>query len=289
MFQAEPHPLLVPFDGTFTIAGAPTQPPASDGRATDREQELDAERKALGKAQHKLFADARFAVLVILQAMDTAGKDGLIRHVFDGVNPTGLHVASFKAPTTLELQHDFLWRTTRELPARGRIAVFNRSYYEEVLVVRVHPEILKAQHLPEHAANEPWDERLRSIVEHERHLATEGTVILKFWLNISKDEQRRRLLKRIEEPSKRWKFSLRDVDERERWLDYMHAYEQCLRATSRPWAPWYAVPADDKKYARWAVASLINGALAKLAIDFPAPTPEQLRDLAEGAKRLARD
>jgi PPK2 family polyphosphate:nucleotide phosphotransferase len=288
MFHADPHPLLVPFDGSFTVARAPTAPPAA-GDSPDLQERLDAERKALGNAQEKLFADDRFALLVVLQAIDTAGKDGLIRHVFDGVNPTGLHVASFKQPTALELQHDFLWRTTHELPARGSIAVFNRSYYEEVLVVRVHPKFLEAQSLPEDAAKEPWEQRFHSIVEHELHLARQGTVILKFWLNISKDEQRRRLLSRIEEPSKRWKFRLGDVSERERWLDYMNAYEQCLRATSRPWAPWYAVPADDKEYARWAVASLINAALAKLPIDFPKPTPEQLRDFAEAAKRLAQD
>ncbi len=289
MFEAEPHSLLVPFDGSFQIANAPTNAPITIGESMPWGKKLDAERKALGAAQEKLFADERFALLVILQALDTGGKDGVIRHVFDGVNPVGLHVASFKQPTALELQHDFLWRTTRELPARGRIAVFNRSYYEEVLVVRVHPELLEAQHLPDYAAKEPWEQRFRSIVDHERHLASQGTVILKFWLNISKDEQRQRLLKRIEEPSKHWKFRLGDVDERERWGDYMHAYEQCLRATSRPWAPWYAIPADEKGYARWAVASLINAALGKLPIDFPPTTKEQLRDFAQAAKRLTQD
>ena len=252
-------------------------------------KQLDAERAALGTAQAKLFADGRYALLVILQALDTGGKDGVIRHVFDGVNPVGLHVASFKQPSALDLEHDFLWRTTRELPARGCITVFNRSHYEEVLVVRVHQKLLDAQHLPDHAAQEPWEERFRSIVDHEQHLASQGTVILKFWLNISKDEQRRRLLERIEQPSKQWKFRLGDVDEREHWHDYMHAYEQCLRATSRPWAPWYAVPADEKRYARWAVASVINAALAKLPIDFPTPTKEQLRDFAQAAERLAKD
>jgi PPK2 family polyphosphate:nucleotide phosphotransferase len=225
-------------------------------------------------------------MLIVLQALDAAGKDGTIRHVFKGVNPSGLHVAAFKQPSQRELEHDFLWRTTPALPERGAIAVFNRSYYEEVLVVRVHPELLAAQRLPTAPPAGFWDDRLRAIADHERFLAEQGTVIVKFWLNVSKAEQRKRLLERIDEPDKNWKFNARDIDERERWDDYTAAYEQALRATSRPWAPWYVVPADDKHYLRWQVAKLINEAFDELGLEPPRAKKEQHAELEKAKKRL---
>lgn len=270
MFAAKPHALLVPFDGTFDARKAPTSPDKDKDK--DHWQDLlEDEVKALGDAQYRLFADARHAVLLVFQALDAAGKDSTIRHVFTGVNPSGLRVASFKQPSRLELAHDFLWRTTAELPERGSITIFNRSYYEETIVVRVHPKFLDAQRLPEPPSRTFWADRLRAIADHERYLAEQGMLILKFWLNVSKAEQRKRLLDRIDEPDKNWKFNPGDIDERERWDDYLDAYEDALRATSRPWAPWYAVPADDKHYLRWQVAKLINDGFARLDLEFPRP------------------
>ncbi len=281
MFAAKPHPLLVPFDGKFDVRKAPTAPDKDKGDWKDR---LEAETKAIGEAQHRLFADGRYAVLLVFQALDAAGKDGTIRHVFSGVNPSGLHVASFKAPSSREVQHDFLWRTTAELPERGSIAIFNRSYYEEALVVRVHPEYLEAQKLPERPSKTFWDDRLRAIADHERYLAEQGTVIVKFWLNVSKHEQRERLLERIDESDKNWKFNPRDLDERALWDQYMDAYDACLRATSRPWAPWYAVPADNKHFARWQVAKIVNETLEQLDVDFQ-PVDKKTRALLKEAKQ----
>jgi PPK2 family polyphosphate:nucleotide phosphotransferase len=283
MFAAKPHRLLVPFDGSFDARKAPTAPPQ---RKEDWKERLEAESRELAKAQYRLFADGRRSVLIVLQALDAAGKDGTIRHVFRGVNPSGLHVTAFKQPSQRELAHDFLWRTTPALPERGAIAVFNRSYYEEVLVVRVHPELLAAQRLATAPAAGFWDDRLRAIADHERHLAEEGTVIVKFWLNVSKAEQRERLLERIDEPDKNWKFNARDVDERERWDDYIDAYEHALNATSRPWAPWYVVPADDKHYMRWQVAKLVNEAFDELDLEEPRAKQEQQPELEKAKKRL---
>ena len=280
MFAAKAHTLLVPFTGKFAAHKAPTAPPKSKD---DWKERLGNQVQELGDAQYRLFADGRYSVLIVLQALDAAGKDGTIRHVFAGVNPNGLRVASFKQPSTLELAHDFLWRTTAHLPERGSIAIFNRSYYEEVLVVRVHPKYLDAQHLPGTPSKTFWADRLRAIADHEHHLAEEGTVILKFWLNVSKAEQKKRLLERIEEPEKNWKFNPGDIDERERWDDYIDAYEDALRATSRPWAPWYVIPADDKPYARWQVAKLINDAFAQLKLEFPRP---DLRVRKQAKQRL---
>jgi PPK2 family polyphosphate:nucleotide phosphotransferase len=280
MFAAKAHSLLVPFNGKFDAHKASTfQPPSKD----DWKARLAKQVKILGDTQYRLFADGRYGVLIVLQALDAAGKDGTIRHVFAGVNPNGLRVASFKQPSSVELAHDFLWRTSAQLPERGSFAIFNRSYYEEVLVVRVHPKFLDAQHLPETPTKQFWNDRLRSIADHERYLSEQGTVVLKFWLNVSKAEQRKRLLERIEEPEKNWKFNPGDIDERERWDDYIDAYEEALRATSRPWAPWYAVPADDKHYARWQVAKLINDALAQLDLEFPRP---DLRVRKQAKQRL---
>ena len=285
MFAAPPHPLLVPFDGSFRAARARTKPPRGITAKVAKDG-LDDERKALGEWQYRLFADGRFAVLLVFQALDAAGKDGTIRHVFSRVNPCGLRVAAFKQPSRLELDHDFLWRTTQHLPQRGEIAVFNRSYYEEVLVVRVHPNLLAGQRLPVKPGPELWAERLRAIAEHERHLAHSGTVILKFWLNISKAEQRERLLARLDEPDKRWKFNVGDLDERDCWSAYRRAYEESLNATSRPWAPWYAIPADDKHYARWQVAAVVNATFERLGVQFPKVGAAKLRELHRARARL---
>jgi PPK2 family polyphosphate:nucleotide phosphotransferase len=286
MFTAKRHPLLVPFDESFDVREAPTAP----GKPKDDWKRLLADEvEALGASQYKLFADGRYAVLLVFQALDAAGKDGTIRRVFAGVNPSGLRVASFKAPSKLELAHDFLWRATAQLPERGSVAIFNRSYYEEVLVVRVHPELLAAQKLPYAPSKTLWADRLRAIVDYERHLAEQGTVILKFWFNMSKEEQRKQLLERIEEPDKNWKFNAGDLDERELREEYLDAYQDCLRATSRPWAPWYAVPADNKHYLRWQVAKLVNEAFDELGVDFPRPDAEAQAALAAAKERLENE
>ena len=220
--------------------------------------------------QRTLYAHDHHAILLIFQAMDAAGKDSTIRAVTSGINPAGCQVFSFKQPSSLELEHDFLWRTTRCLPERGRIGIFNRSYYEEVLVVRVHPELLNYQKISDtYNPKTIWKERFESIREHEQHLARNGTVILKFWLNVSKEEQKRRFLSRIEVPEKNWKFSSGDVEERKHWHDYMNAYEEALNATSRPWAPWYAIPADDKPFMRLVVAEIIVKTLESLELRYP--------------------
>jgi PPK2 family polyphosphate:nucleotide phosphotransferase len=235
----------------------------------------------LSALQEKLYADDRYGVLLMFQAMDAAGKDGVIKHVLSGINPQGCEVSSFKAPSAEELDHDFLWRTTRRLPERGRIGVFNRSYYEEVLVVRVHPEFLGAQRLPAGlVTNRIWQERFDDINAFELHMARNGYVIRKFFLHVSKEEQRKRFLKRLEEPHKRWKFSQTDVKERERWGDYMRAYEDMIRHTSAPHAPWVVVPADRKWYARCVVASAIVQALDELDLKFPKVDASKRRELA---------
>jgi PPK2 family polyphosphate:nucleotide phosphotransferase len=289
MFSAKPHPLLVPHDGSFDAHKARTKP-TKDKDKDDWKERLADEVKELAESQYRLYADARYAVLLIFQALDATGKDSLIRRVFAGVNPNGLHVTSFKQPTALELKHDFLWRTTIALPQRGHVGIFNRSHYEEVLVVRVHPDFLAAQRLPEPPAASFWQDRMRAIVDHERYLAEQGTVILKFWLNMSKAEQRKQLLERVDEPDKNWKFNARDLDERALWDRYIDAYHECLNATSRPWAPWYAIPADDKHYARWQVANIVNTAIDDLGVDFPAVSEEMRAELkAAKARLLAED
>ena len=275
----------MPFNESFRIAGSPTAP-TDDRDAKTWKGRLEKATKELGDWQDRLYADGRYAVLFVFQAIDAAGKDGTIRHVFDGVNPCGLRVASFKQPSRVEVAHDFLWRSTLELPRRGEIGVFNRSYYEEVLVVRVHPELLAAQRLDTKPNGELWSNRMRSIVEYERHLATQGTVIVKFFLNMSKEEQRKRLLARLDEADKLWKFNVGDLEERERWADYQDAYERCLNATSKPWAPWYAIPADDKHYMRAQVASVVNGTLERLDVNYPEPRGEQLRGLKAARAKL---
>jgi PPK2 family polyphosphate:nucleotide phosphotransferase len=243
--------------------------------------------KRLSDLQERLYAHDKWAVLLIFQAMDAAGKDGAIKHVMSGVNPQGCQVHSFKTPSAEELDHDYLWRTTRALPERGRIGIFNRSYYEEVLVVRVHPEFLKGQKLPPQLATEEiWQQRFEDIRDFERHMARNGTAILKFFLHLSKDEQRERFLDRIEEPGKRWKFSMGDVKERKLWDKYMEAYEDMIRHTSTPEAPWYVVPADRKWFTRIVVARAIVDKLETLKLEFPKVEGAALAELEAARKEL---
>ena len=285
MFEAPESPYLVPFDGSFRVADASTTP-LTDGHGHKGKHRKRA-REDLNKLQRVLAAGDRHAVLLVFQAMDAAGKDSTIRAVMQGVDPSGCQVFSFKKPSNLELDHDFLWRTTCRLPERGRIGIFNRSQYEEVLVVRVHPKILGYQKLPDPVDLDTiWDERLKSIREQEEHLARNGTVILKFWLNVSKDEQRRRFLARLDNPDKNWKFNPGDVAERKYWDDYMHAYEEALNATSRPWAPWYAIPADDKPYMRARVARIIIDTLESIGLEYPEPSAEDRAEFAQAREEL---
>jgi len=288
MFEAPDSPYLVPFDGSFTVAEASTSP-QTDGKphkGKHRRQRTE----DLNKLQRVLAAGDKHALLLVFQAMDAAGKDSTIRSVMQGVDPSGCQVFSFKRPSNLELDHDFLWRTTWRLPERGRIGIFNRSQYEEVLAVRVHPKILEYQKLPGDIDVETiWDERLTSIRQQEEHLARNGTVILKFWLNVSKDEQKRRFLSRLDEADKNWKFEPNDVKERRYWNDYMRAYEEALNGTSRPWAPWYAIPADDKSYMRARVADIIITALQGIGLEYPEPSAEDRAEFAAARKELCTD
>ncbi|MHC5001684.1 MAG: PPK2 family polyphosphate kinase [Planctomycetota bacterium] len=275
-------PYLVPFDGSFRVDAAATAPPDDAPGAKRAKRGRKELIGRLDDLQRRLYAHDRFAVLLVFQALDAAGKDSTIRAVMRGVNPAGCEVSSFKQPSAEELDHDFLWRTSLRLPQRGRIGIFNRSYYEEVLVVRVHPEYLGAQKLPQPLdVDRLWTQRFEAIREHERHLAEAGTVILKFWLNVSADEQKRRFLDRIDTPEKNWKFSTGDVRERAFFDQYLHAYEAALNATSRPWAPWYAIPADSKPFMRLCVAEIIVGTLARLGLAYPQVGPEKRQELAE--------
>ncbi|CAN7775166.1 MULTISPECIES: ADP-polyphosphate phosphotransferase [unclassified Caballeronia] len=244
----------------------------------------------LSSLQQLLYASNRCAILLIFQAMDAAGKDGAIRHVMSGVNPQGCQVFSFKHPSATELEHDFLWRTTRDLPERGRIGIFNRSYYEEVLIVRVHPEILHGEGLSEALLDEKtvWYDRYRSIVDLEKHLRVNGTRIIKFYLHLSKEEQRKRFLERIDDPEKNWKFSGADIEERKFWKQYMAAYEACLSATSTRDSPWYVVPADDKENARLIVSQILLDALEELKMAYPTTTAKRRQELQAIRKRLAK-
>ncbi|MGA6993653.1 MAG: ADP-polyphosphate phosphotransferase [Candidatus Deferrimicrobiaceae bacterium] len=244
----------------------------------------------LSELQRLLYASNSYAVLLVFQAMDAAGKDGAIRHVMSGVNPQGCQVFSFKQPSVEELDHDFLWRTTRRLPERGQIGIFNRSYYEEVLIVRVHPEILHSQGIPPTLldAQAVWRDRYQSIVDLENHLHRNGTRIIKFFLHLSKEEQRKRFLKRIDEPEKNWKINLGDIEERNQWDHYMNAYEACLSATSTSTAPWYVVPADDKENARLVISRVILGTLKELKMSYPELTKAQRKELASIRRLLAR-
>ena len=245
--------------------------------------------ETLREQQEKLYAQGTWAILLIFQAMDAAGKDSTITHVMRGLNPQGCQVSSFKAPSHEELAHDYLWRTTLRLPARGQLGVFNRSYYEEVLVVRVHPEILGAQRLPPAVMSKRiWRERFEDIAGFERHLTRNGVAVLKFFLNVSKEEQQRRFIDRLETPSKNWKFSVGDVREREHWRDYMAAYEDMIRHTATPDAPWFVVPADHKWFTRLVVAEAIGQAMRRLDLDFPTLDRAQKKALAAARAELTR-
>ena len=284
MFDAPVEEFLAPFNGSFRIAAMPTGPAQAFSR---KKNPIRQHVRRIARAQEVLYAHDRYAVLLVFQAMDAAGKDGTIRAVMSGVNPAGCHVSSFKKPSAAELDHDFLWRTSRQLPERGRIGVFNRSHYEEVLVVRVHPEFLEAQRLPvEHNHDDIWEQRLESIREHELHLARNGVIIVKFFLHVSRDEQRRRFLSRLRKPEKHWKFSPRDVEESEHWPEYMAAYEAALNGTSRPWAPWYVIPADDKPFMRHQVAKTIADSIESLGTSYPQPDQVTLATFGEYRKRL---
>jgi PPK2 family polyphosphate:nucleotide phosphotransferase len=269
-----------------------------DPADTARLESADAERakealqegvEQLAEYQDMLYAQDRWSLLLIFQAMDAAGKDGTIKHVMSGVNPQGVQVYSFKAPSAEELDHDYLWRSMRCLPERGRIGIFNRSYYEEVLVARVHPEILERQRLPpELVTKHVWHQRYEDIRSFERYLARNGTVIRKFFLHVSKGEQKRRFMSRLDEPAKNWKFSANDVAERRHWKAYQRAYEDAIRATASDEAPWYVVPADHKWFTRLVVAAAIVDALAELDLHYPKVTPAQRRALAAARRELTR-
>ena len=245
--------------------------------------------KKLSEQQERLYASSTYALLLVFQAMDAAGKDGVISHVMSGVNPQGCQVYSFKHPSATELKHDFLWRTTLDLPERGKIGIFNRSYYEEVLIVRVHPEILQAENIPDlHDGDSLWADRYRSILDMEGHLHRNGTRIVKFFLHLSKEEQRRRFLARIDAPEKNWKFSESDIEERAYWKDYMKAYAKCLGATSTKRAPWYIVPADDKPNARLIVSRIVLETLEDMKLQYPETPASRRRELLKLRKQLAK-
>jgi PPK2 family polyphosphate:nucleotide phosphotransferase len=288
MFEGPSSEYLVPYDGSFAVSESSTTPVTDALRHKGKHRKKS--REQLSLLQQVLAAGDRHSVLLVFQAMDAAGKDSTIRAVMRGVDPSGCQVFNFKKPSALELDHDFLWRTSCRLPERGRIGIFNRSQYEEALVVRVHPEILAYQRLPGEINLETiWDDRLTSIRQQEEHLARNGTVILKFWLNVSRKEQKRRFLARLDDPEKNWKFAAGDVKERRHWNAYMMAYEAALNATSRPWAPWYAIPADDKPYMRARVADIIIEALQGIGLQHPTVSDEDRAEHAASRAELAAD
>jgi PPK2 family polyphosphate:nucleotide phosphotransferase len=288
LFDPVEGPHLVPFDGSFKIKKASTKPP--DGAPSKKEnlEALDGLIDKLSKLQNKLYADNRYSLILIFQALDAAGKDGTIRSVMSGVNPQGCQVYAFKQPSAEELDHDFLWRVQRALPERGRIGIWNRSHYEEVLVVRVNPHFLAAQRLPRvpKDLDELWEERFDSINEAEKHWARNGAVILKFFLHVSREEQRARFLDRIVDPDANWKFSATDIKEGEKYDQYQEAYEAALRATSKPWAPWYCIPADKKNYARRAVGEIIVDTLARLPLAYPTVSNGERAEMENYRRKL---
>jgi len=253
----------------------------------DAAARLERNKKDLADYQERLYAQDRFSLLIVFQARDGAGKDSTIKHVMSGINPQGVTVTSFKAPSALELDHDYLWRSVAALPSRGMIGIHNRSHYEEVLVVRVHPEFLTKQRLPSEVVSKNiWRQRYKQIRHFESFLVQNGTIVLKFFLHVSAEEQRRRILERIEKPDKQWKFQLQDVKERARWDDYQHAYEEMLEHTSTSEAPWFVIPADRKWYMQWAVGEIIVDALNRLKVEMPVVDAERRRELAEGKRLL---
>lgn len=282
MFDAIKNNFLVPFDGSFSVKNSLTKIDGLSYKKKSYQETLAQLNERIDVDQRMLYAQDKHSVLLVFQAMDAAGKDSTIRAVTRGINPAGCQVFSFKQPSKEELDHDYLWRTAKRMPERGRIGVFNRSYYEEVLVVRVHPEYLSYQRLPNMAPEaELWSQRYESIRQHEQHLARNGTVILKFWLNVSKEEQKQRFLARIDTPEKNWKFSSSDVEERQHWDEYMVAYQDALNETSRPWAPWYAIPADDKRVMRIKVAEIVAQALESLDLKYPTLSESKMNELRQ--------
>lgn len=283
----------MPFDGGFSVASHATVPFEGVGSNKALKKALAKQVDKISELQRKLYADDRFAILLVFQAMDAAGKDGTIRAVMSGVNPAGCHVSSFKAPSSLELDHDWLWRTVKALPGRGRIGIFNRSHYEEVLAVRINESFLEAQRLPaltdgtERA--DLWTARYQSIRDHEQHLANNGTVVLKFWLDVSMEEQRQRFLDRLQTPEKYWKFSKHDLSARDLWDDYMCSYELLLNETSRAHAPWFAIPADNKPYMRLAVARIIADTLEALPLQWPEKSADELALFSDHIARLEEE
>ncbi|PAW67269.1 MAG: phosphate--nucleotide phosphotransferase [Opitutia bacterium Tous-C1TDCM] len=288
--KINPQNYRVPAGTTVDLAQWPTRGPELYRSKKDYKKTMEAQVESLSDLQRIHYASNRYALLLIFQAMDTAGKDGAIRNVMSGVDPQGCAVHSFKQPSAEELEHDFLWRTQRRLPERGQIGIFNRSYYEEVLIVRVHPELLRAQGLSgdETVRRALWEERYASIRDSEAHLHRSGTRILKFFLHLSKDEQRARLLARIDEPAKNWKFSLADVEERTHWDDYQQAYAAALGATSTAESPWFVVPADDKKSARLIVSEIILAAWRGLKLAYPETTAKRRQELQQIRRRLEK-
>ncbi|KAF2080530.1 polyphosphate kinase 2 family protein [Flavobacterium sharifuzzamanii] len=276
-------------DKNFTLKDKPTSY-SGEAEKVSVQKTLKMGVKALAAMQDILYAQDKWSVLIIFQAMDAAGKDGAIKHVMSGINPQGCQVSSFKGPSSEELDHDYLWRCQKHLPERGRIGIFNRSYYEEVLVVRVHEQILRGQKLPEKLITKDiWDNRFEDIRNFERYLNRNGTVVIKFFLNVSKDEQKRRFIERVDNPDKNWKFSAADAKERGYWDDYMHAYEELIKNTSTKKSPWYVIPADDKSYARIAIASAIIHALDEMDLEYPKVSPEKIAELHEVKKALLEE
>ncbi len=276
LFDPVESPYLVPFDGSFKLSKAETEPSEKHANKKENQEKLADSVHELARLQGRLYADNRYSLLLVFQAMDAAGKDGTIKAVMSGVNPQGCDVTAFKSPSKEDLEHDFLWRVNRRMPARGKIGIFNRSHYEEVLVVRVNPSFLDAEQLPRTPKHldDLWIERFESIVEAERHWARNGCVILKFFLNVSRKEQHKRFLDRIVDPDDNWKFNAADWDESGKWDKYQAAYQDLLGETSKPWAPWYSIPADNKSHMRCAVASIVVKTLESLPLKFPVPTQE---------------
>ena len=289
--KIDPEEFRVPPGRKVRLKQWPTQVRPFYTSDEDYKQRLERHIEELESMQDRFYAFNRYALLLIFQATDAAGKDSAIKHVMSGVNPQGCQVFSFKQPSAAELEHDFLWRTTRSLPERGHIGIFNRSYYEEVLVTRVHPELLEAQGLPEESGRDEdfWKHRFTSIADLEKHLYRNGTRIIKFYLHLSKEEQRKRFLRRIEEPEKNWKFSMADLKEREYWKEYIRAYEACLSATSSDLAPWYAIPADDKKNARLIISQVIVDELKNLKMKPIKTTPQRRQELRAIRKQLSKE
>ena len=287
MFEAPESPYLAPFNGKFKWKAAPTGPAGEVPGKKEQKRQLAKLISRIDELQRIFYAHDRHSLLLVFQGMDAAGKDGTIRAILRGVNPAGCQVFSFKQPTPEELDHDFLWRTTCRLPERGRIGIFNRSYYEEVLVFRVHPHNHGIPKLPADLDLETiWADRYASIRQHEEHLARNGTVVLKFWLNVSREEQRQRFLARLEEKQKNWKFSVGDIRERGFWDEYMTAFETALAETSRPWAPWYAIPADNKAYMRVCVADILVRTLESLDLHYPVVDAKKLAEFEDIHQRL---